>query len=55
MMPPSQYSRTMVLEPLAAFDVGDRAGEKADDYDQKQQVHHERPSSIDTTTLIGFG
>ena len=55
MTPPSQYSRIIVLKPLAAFDVGDRPGEKADDHDQKQQVHHERPSSIDTTALIALG
>src|SRR5262245_11430773 len=50
MTPPSQYSRIMVLQPLAAFDVGDRTGEEADDHDQKQQVHHERPSWIPAST-----
>jgi hypothetical protein len=42
----------MASQPFAAFDVGDRHGEKAHDEEHKQQVHHERSSSVDTTTLI---
>jgi hypothetical protein len=54
MTPPNQYSRSIFLKPLAAFDVGDRPGEKADDYEQKQHVHHEWSSSIDTTSIVAL-
>ena len=45
-VPPIQNSRVMALQPVAAFDVGDGPGEKADDHDQEKQVHHGYTSPV---------